>query len=168
MKMGEGVEQAIHSVAMLSGLSEGGVLSAAAIAEFHGVSTSYLLKHLQSLSGAGILDTVPGPKADTGWQGRQRRSRCSTLCSPSKGQRLPSAAVKSANGGRTPSPIICFPSPATFRPPCSGPSVSTGRNWPRPRLPISACNWPKSTTDRSQQEAALSWKSTNAKRLAEP
>jgi Rrf2 family protein len=62
MKMGEGVEQAIHSVAMLSGLSEGGVLSAAAIAEFHGVSTSYLLKHLQSLSGAGILDTVPGPK----------------------------------------------------------------------------------------------------------
>jgi len=62
MKLGDGVEQAIHSVAMLSGLSEGGVLSAAAIAEFHGVSTSYLLKHLQSLSGAGILDTVPGPK----------------------------------------------------------------------------------------------------------
>ncbi|MHC2527636.1 Rrf2 family protein [Rhizobium leguminosarum] len=62
MKMGDGVEQAIHSVAMLSGLSEGGVLSAAALAEFHGVSTSYLLKHLQALSGAGILDTVPGPK----------------------------------------------------------------------------------------------------------
>ncbi|NNH61608.1 Rrf2 family transcriptional regulator [Rhizobium laguerreae] len=62
MKMGDGVEQAIHSVAMLSGLSEGGVLSAAALAEFHGVSTSYLLKHLQALSGAGILDAVPGPK----------------------------------------------------------------------------------------------------------
>lgn len=62
MRLGEGVEQAIHSVAMLSCLSEGGVLSAAAIAEFHGVSTSYLLKHLQALSGAGILDTVPGPK----------------------------------------------------------------------------------------------------------
>ena len=62
MKLGEGVEQAIHSVAMLAGLSEGGVLSAAAIAEFHGVSTSYLLKHLQALSGAGILETVPGPK----------------------------------------------------------------------------------------------------------
>ncbi|AYG58042.1 RrF2 family transcriptional regulator [Rhizobium jaguaris] len=62
MKLGEGVEQAIHSVAMLAGLSEGGVLSAAAIAEFHGVSVSYLLKHLQALSGAGILDTVPGPK----------------------------------------------------------------------------------------------------------
>lgn len=62
MKLGEGVEQAIHSVAMLAGLSEGGVLSAAALAEFHGISTSYLLKHLQALSGAGILDTVSGPK----------------------------------------------------------------------------------------------------------
>ena len=62
MKLGDGVEQAIHSVAMLAGLSEGGVLSAAAIAEFHGVSVSYLLKHLQALSGAGILETLPGPK----------------------------------------------------------------------------------------------------------
>ncbi|MCQ1834982.1 RrF2 family transcriptional regulator [Neorhizobium galegae] len=62
MKLGDGVEQAIHSVSMLSSLSEGGVLSAAALADFHGVSTSYLLKHLQALSGAGIVDTVPGPK----------------------------------------------------------------------------------------------------------
>ncbi|NWJ24807.1 Rrf2 family transcriptional regulator [Rhizobium sp. RM] len=62
MKLGDGVEQAIHSVGMLAGLSDGGVLSAAALAEFHGVSTSYLLKHLQLLSGAGILATVPGPK----------------------------------------------------------------------------------------------------------
>ncbi|WKL20175.1 Rrf2 family transcriptional regulator [Agrobacterium tumefaciens] len=62
MKLGDGVEQAIHSVGMLAGLSEGGVLSAAALAEFHGVSTSYLLKHLQSLSSAGIVATVPGPK----------------------------------------------------------------------------------------------------------
>ncbi|MDQ0318881.1 Rrf2 family protein [Pararhizobium capsulatum DSM 1112] len=62
MKLGDGVEQAIHSVAMLAGLSDDGVLSAAALAAFHGVSTSYLLKHLQALSGAGILATVPGPK----------------------------------------------------------------------------------------------------------
>src|SRR6201991_3676861 len=61
MKLGEGVEQAIHCVAVLSGLSEEGVLSAAALAEFHGVSPSYLLKHLQALSGAGILATSPGP-----------------------------------------------------------------------------------------------------------
>lgn len=62
MKLGDGVEQAIHSVAMLAGLSEGSVLSAGALAEFHGVSTSYLLKHLQALSGAGILQTLPGPQ----------------------------------------------------------------------------------------------------------
>lgn len=62
MKLGDGVEQAIHSVGMLAGLSKGGVLSAAALAEFHGVSTSYLLKHLQSLSNAGIVATVSGPK----------------------------------------------------------------------------------------------------------
>lgn len=62
MKLSEGVEQAIHSVAMLANLSPEGVLSAAALAEYHGVSTSYLLKHLQALSGAGVLQTVPGPR----------------------------------------------------------------------------------------------------------
>lgn len=62
MKLSDGIEQAIHSVAMLSGLSERNVLSAASLAEFHGVSTSYLLKHLQALSKGGILETVPGPK----------------------------------------------------------------------------------------------------------
>nr|CAD6616070.1 Rrf2 family transcriptional regulator [Rhizobium sp. Khangiran2] len=62
MKLSDGVEQAIHCATMLSGLSEGGVLSAAALAEFHGVSVSYLLKHMQALSAAGIVATMPGPK----------------------------------------------------------------------------------------------------------
>jgi len=62
MKLSDGVEQAIHSVTMLSGLTPGGVLAASALAEFHGVGASYLLKHLQALSGAGILETIPGPK----------------------------------------------------------------------------------------------------------
>jgi Rrf2 family protein len=62
MKLGDGVEQAIHCVLVLSGLSKDGVLSAAALGEFHGVSTSYLLKHLQALAGAGLLESVPGPK----------------------------------------------------------------------------------------------------------
>ncbi|MEM5494590.1 Rrf2 family transcriptional regulator [Hoeflea sp. AS16] len=62
MKLSDGVEQAIHSVTMLAGLESDAVLSAASLAEFHGVSTSYLLKHLQALSGAGILATVPGPR----------------------------------------------------------------------------------------------------------
>ena len=62
MKLSDGVEQAIHSVAMLASLEVDQVLSAAALAEFHGVSQSYLLKHLQALSRSGILGTVPGPK----------------------------------------------------------------------------------------------------------
>jgi Rrf2 family protein len=62
MKLGDGVEQAIHCVLLLSGLSAEGTLSAAALADFHGVSPSYLLKHLQAMAGAGLLDSVPGPK----------------------------------------------------------------------------------------------------------
>ena len=61
MKLGDGVEQAIHAVTLLAGLPPGGLLSAAALADFHGVKTSYLLKHLQALSGAGVLQTTPGP-----------------------------------------------------------------------------------------------------------
>lgn len=62
MKLSDGVEQAIHSVTMLAGLPPDGVLSAADLAGFHGVSPSYLLKHLQALSKAGLLHTLPGPK----------------------------------------------------------------------------------------------------------
>lgn len=62
MKLSEGVEIAIHCMAMLSGLRGDAVLPAAALAEFHGVSPSYLLKHLQALSGAGLLVAVPGPR----------------------------------------------------------------------------------------------------------
>jgi len=62
MKLSDGVEQAIHSATMLAHLTPEGVLSAAALAEFHGVSPSYLLKHLQALSGAGIVETIPGPR----------------------------------------------------------------------------------------------------------
>jgi len=62
MKLGDGVEQAIHSVTMLAALPDGQVLPASALAEFHGVSTSYLLKHLQSMSREKIVETVPGPR----------------------------------------------------------------------------------------------------------
>jgi Rrf2 family protein len=62
VKLSDGVEQAIHCVALLAGLSPESVLSAPALAEFHGVSPSYLLKHLQALSSAGLLHTTPGPR----------------------------------------------------------------------------------------------------------
>jgi len=61
MKLGEGVEAAIHCAAMLAGLDEGRTLSAAALAEYHGLSPSYLLKHLKELVHAGIFESVPGP-----------------------------------------------------------------------------------------------------------
>src|SRR6188768_3524497 len=62
MKLSDGVEQAIHSVLLLSGLPVDAVLPASALAEYFGVSSSYLLKHLQALAGAGLLLSVPGPK----------------------------------------------------------------------------------------------------------
>jgi Rrf2 family protein len=62
MKLSEGVEQAIHSVLLLSSLPVEGVLPASALAEYHGVSSSYLLKHLQALANAGLLLSIPGPK----------------------------------------------------------------------------------------------------------
>jgi Rrf2 family protein len=62
MKISDGVEQSIHCALMLAGLGDGDLLAAAALAEYHGVSTSYLLKHLQALTGARILQSVPGPK----------------------------------------------------------------------------------------------------------
>jgi Rrf2 family protein len=77
MKLSDGVEQAIHCMAVLAGLAPESVLSAAALAEFHGVSTSYLLKHLQALSRAGILHTVPGPKG--GYRLARPASRISLL-----------------------------------------------------------------------------------------
>ncbi|HEV7277653.1 MAG TPA: Rrf2 family transcriptional regulator [Devosiaceae bacterium] len=62
MKLGDGVEQAIHCTLMLSRLHPDGALPAAALAEFHGLSASYLLKHLQALAAAGVLVSVPGPR----------------------------------------------------------------------------------------------------------
>lgn len=61
MKLGEGVEAAIHCAAMLAGVEGSGTLSGATMAEAFGLSPSYLLKHLNLLSAAGILESVPGP-----------------------------------------------------------------------------------------------------------
>ena len=61
MKLGEGVEAAIHCAAMLAGVEGESTLPGAAMAEAFGVSPSYLLKHLNALTAAGILESVPGP-----------------------------------------------------------------------------------------------------------
>lgn len=61
MKLGDGVEAAIHCVTLLAGAGPSAVMPAKALAEFHGVSPSYLLKHLKLLVAADILESIPGP-----------------------------------------------------------------------------------------------------------
>lgn len=61
MKLSDGVEAAIHCAATLAGLEGGATLPAGALAEAFGLSPSYLLKHLNALSSARILESVPGP-----------------------------------------------------------------------------------------------------------
>jgi Rrf2 family protein len=60
MRLGEGVEWAMHSCVVLAVLPRGQALPAARLAEFHGVPAAYMAKHLQALSQAGIVESVPG------------------------------------------------------------------------------------------------------------
>lgn len=62
MKLGDGVEAAIHCAASLGGLPENAVVSGADMAVYFGLSQSYLLKHLKVMVAAGILVSIPGPK----------------------------------------------------------------------------------------------------------
>jgi Rrf2 family protein len=62
VRIGEGVEWGVHCAAVLSGLPAGATLPGQALAELHGVSETYLRKHLQTLTAAGLLESVPGPK----------------------------------------------------------------------------------------------------------
>lgn len=62
MKLSDGVEWGIHCAMLLSALEPGATLSGKALAEFHGVPESYLLKHLKALTAAGVLRSVTGPR----------------------------------------------------------------------------------------------------------
>ena len=62
MKISEGVEWALHCASVLAALPAGATLPAKALAEFHGVSESYLLKHLKALVAAELFESVPGPR----------------------------------------------------------------------------------------------------------
>ena len=62
MRLGEGVEWALHCCTFLAVLPPGTSLPAARLAEFHAVPPAYLAKHLQALARAGIVTSVPGPK----------------------------------------------------------------------------------------------------------
>src|SRR5947209_1388769 len=60
MRLGEPVEWALHCTTVLALLPPDGALPGSKLAEFHGVPAAYLAKALQSLSRAGIVESVPG------------------------------------------------------------------------------------------------------------
>ena len=62
MRLSQGVEWALHSCSVLASLPPSRVLPAAKLAELYEVPGAYLAKHLQALSQAGIVESVPGPK----------------------------------------------------------------------------------------------------------
>lgn len=61
MKMGEGVEWALHCCVLLY-WAERETIPAAKMAEFHDLPAVYLNKQLQALGRAGILTSLPGPR----------------------------------------------------------------------------------------------------------
>lgn len=58
MKMSAGVEWAVHCCVVLSQASQ--PVPAVRLAEFHGVSATYLAKHLQQLSRANLVRSTEG------------------------------------------------------------------------------------------------------------
>jgi Rrf2 family protein len=62
MRMSDGVEWSAHSCVLLAFLPPDRALTAARLAEYHGVPAAYLAKHLQSLARAGLVETTKGPR----------------------------------------------------------------------------------------------------------
>jgi Rrf2 family protein len=62
MKLSDGVEWGVHVCTLLAVLPADSALPAARLAEYHDVPSAYLAKHLQALAGAGVLETVKGPR----------------------------------------------------------------------------------------------------------
>jgi Rrf2 family protein len=60
MKLGDGVEWALHCCVLLAALPPDDALPATRLAEYHGVAGAYLAKHLQALARAGIVESTPG------------------------------------------------------------------------------------------------------------
>ncbi len=62
MRLSDGVEWGVHACVLLATLPPDAALAAPRLAEFHGVPAAYMAKHLQALAGAGVLETVRGPR----------------------------------------------------------------------------------------------------------
>ena len=61
MRLSEGVEWGIHAAALLALVPPPRCVSAARLAEYHGIPGPYLAKHLQAMTRAGVLESVSGP-----------------------------------------------------------------------------------------------------------
>lgn len=61
MKLSEGVEAAIHCAVTLAGVKGGATMPGSALAAQFALSPSYLLKHLNALTAAGVLESISGP-----------------------------------------------------------------------------------------------------------
>lgn len=62
MKLSQGVEWGLHCAAMLALSPAGAVVRREVLAGHYGLPDAYLAKHLHSLTRAGLLHAVPGPK----------------------------------------------------------------------------------------------------------
>ena len=60
--MSQGVEWALHCCSVLAAVPPEHALPSARLAELHELPPAYLAKHLQALSAAGIVESIPGPK----------------------------------------------------------------------------------------------------------
>lgn len=61
-RLSDGVEAALHCALLLAWVPEGRVMPGKALAAYHGLSESYLLKHMRLLAAAGVVEAVPGPR----------------------------------------------------------------------------------------------------------
>jgi Rrf2 family protein len=62
VKLSQGVEWGLHCVALLAHAPDGGTVPREELAGHYGLRESYLAKHLQSLTRAGVLNASTGPK----------------------------------------------------------------------------------------------------------
>jgi len=60
MRLGRGVEWTLHCCSVLGALPPPLTISGSRLAEFHGVPAPYLVKQLQKLSQAGIVEATSG------------------------------------------------------------------------------------------------------------
>ncbi|MEC5180218.1 RrF2 family transcriptional regulator [Arthrobacter sp. CG_A4] len=62
MKMGRGVEWAVHSCVNMAWTPAGEAVNSARLAEYYKLPAAYLNKQLQALVRAGVLESVSGPR----------------------------------------------------------------------------------------------------------